>query len=274
VLGDVTSWLINKAQVPQNRVINLASNRTPEVKKLYYEVCREAYLRTMFADYRRARNITNEQRKKREEEMRKKYNITNEVLFSWPKIFEVVPPEAEPSIPVGTYEHMVKYEQFKKYQKEIEEIDVLVDNQLLIDIKTEKTWRCTACDITFNTNLGAMARHAETHKKGNEPIKIYKTRSVREGVEGVLRPQEHQWNGTTYKWYEGSDAYLEEIRMPESLLTREGEDIFLVCEKCKKYKKKHNPTTPVRGRAVQIGKFMSHRANCAGTENQVEPSQN
>jgi len=106
------------------------------------------------------------------------------------------------------------------------------------------------------------------------PIKIYKTeRGDREGF--LFRPQEHQWNPHTQKWYEGSDAWcLEEVRMPESLLTREGDDIFLVCEKCNKYKKKYNPTAPVRGRATQVGKFMSHKATCNGQGNQVvEPSQ-
>jgi hypothetical protein len=154
-------------------------------------------------------------------------------------------------------------------------IDVLVDNEVLIDVGIEKTWKCTACDISFRTDLGAMARHAATHRKGDAPIKIYKTRPrTRESREGWFRPQEHQWNHTTGKWYEGSDAYLEEVRMPESLLTREGDDIFLVCEKCNKYKKKYNPTAPVRGRATQVGKFMSHKATCNGQGNQVvEPSQ-
>ena len=183
------------------------------------------------------------------------------------KIVRAVPPEAEPKVPEGTFEREVKYEQYKKYQKEIEMLDVLVDNQLLIDIKTKKTWRCIECDITFSTDLNAMARHAETHKKGDEPIKIYKTRPVEESGDGVFRPQEHQYNTSMQRYYEGSDAYLDEIRMPESLLTREGGDIFLQCEKCEKYKKKYNPIAPVRGRAVQVGKFMSHRTNCAGTAN-------
>jgi hypothetical protein len=230
----------------------------------------------MLTDYEKAKKVTPEQLKQRKEWLCKKHGITtrdpitNEIeLNTWRKLkpinvgeyfenLEKFPRLEKPEFyPSETYRHAEQYEKAKKRKKEKEKSNILIDHSL-IEVSTAKSWRCGNCNLEFHTTIDAMARHSETHAR-NDPIKIYKTESRR--GDGVFRPQEHQWNSNTGKYFEGSDAKITEVRVPDNM--RDGVD--LICPKCREYRKNYEGAKTERGKASRVGHFMSHIKECKGT---------
>jgi rubredoxin len=265
ILGDVVNWLTKKAKIPRSRILSLASSRDKDTKSLYYALCREAYIRDMMNDYRKAKKVTPEQLNQRKEWLCKKHNVTNMELDTWvtlwpinvqkyQELVEKVPHSWNPEFyPSETYRHAENYEVEKECESVTKEIEILVDHKL-IEVSTSKSWRCDKCDLVFHTTIDAMARHSETHAR-SDPIKIYKTTGS-----GVFRPQEHQWNSNTGKYFEGSDANLNEVRVPDQM--RDGDD--LICPKCRVYRKNFEAAKSARGQATRVGHFMSHIRDCNG----------
>ena len=124
----------------------------------------------------------------------------------------------------------------------------------------EKEYNCTICDVTFKTTIEAMGRHAKYHRCGL-PIKIHQTRGSR-----VLRPEEHIYNHSTYKWYGGSDTNLFKITGVEPFL-KDSEVTpgkkCLHCPHCKKFTRPYDAQRSLKAQGMNVSHLIEHVNSCA-----------
>eukprot|EP00392_Amoebophrya_sp_AT5.2_P006399 g6411.t1 len=99
---------------------------------------------------------------------------------------------------------------------------------------------CAACRKTLTTTAGAMQAHHEAHArsaytwiyqvKGPD----YRAKDEWPDLLDKYRPEQHQWNNSTGRYFGGSDAVCMEVRLPEETTYWNGEGVEVArCRKCK-----------------------------------------
>ena len=101
-----------------------------------------------------------------------------------------------------------------------------------------------------------MVRHCSEHEKNPAGItKIFETRA------GAARPEEHQYNVTTGKYWAGSDAkFARFIVGPGAKVDAENNKYF--CAYCEKFGVEIDRNMSTRKIGKRIGKLRKHERKC------------
>ena len=261
MVDEVMIWMRESACLHTDQIILLARNK--EKKHLWYQVTREAFIRDTMRSYEQAKLQTPAlERNLMKESLAKKYGISNLELNTYEKVRASEPRASEPPLTNGAVKGERDYRLYMRREFKGMAKKIMEEHRSTLDWsnwKTEKKWKCKKCGLDFKTSIGAMGRHIKAHER-NFPTKVYRTKKAKNPV---LRPQEHIWDKSLGRYFEGSDAYLHDIIHLDGILQEDG---LLHCRNpnCRGQKKKSFPgaSTKIGAKGRNVARYIRHERRC------------
>ena len=279
----------------KNKNRNSSPDFPTRMKKLYYKLTRETYIRETINDYKKAHKISDADIQQRKEWLCQKYGIDNSDLDTHKEIFKLnycficsdninyrgCSKNAE--LILNNHidcVHLAEFQisdaadnEYKLLQNKFKKINaankssIIAENKKHFRVvkktgpnsnknKTQK-YKCEYCNRNFATSVAAMIAHTKSHENSSF-IKIGIINKGRKN-KNSLRPMEHAYNKQTGKYFYGSDAKLHEILMPNNLSIDDG---IIKCRKCQDFKLKYSNLMSNQKKSKIINSFEKHEYYC------------